>query len=266
MLTRLIHRHYVLDTPGLLNFDNLHKLNSKIPIVMVTHNRWVPYFRKQRAQQECHSYYQSKVLVLIRNPLDTCVSQYFQWKHRSKAENILLKGWPSRSSNLRLTGFLDHPDTGVRRLCEELNIWYRESVKFDAVLFVRYEDLRQEPNKGLRQIVDFMGIPASEAELDDAIEYGSFANMKGREARKTPASDSAGDGDGDGDGDGADEKPGDEMYKARSGQVGGYSKYLTPLECEFYENMVAQQLLAGFGYSQLPKTLEFSSDHEGCGG
>jgi len=251
MLTRVIERHYELDPCPLVNFDNLHKHDSGIPIIAITHNRWVPYFKKPEQNRECSPYYHSTVLVLVRNPLDTCVSQYFQWKHRSKDRNIQLKGWPPRSCDLSLPEFFRHPETGVERLCRELNIWLRESSKFVDVLFIRYEDMLGDTLGVLRQIVQFLGVPATEAILEDAVEYGSFPNMKKRET-----GDLAPPGE---KGQSPVRNQDGETHKARTGKIGGYSDYLTTQECEFFEKMIATQLSGRFGYANLPQIQEISS-------
>ena len=250
MLTRVIEQHYKLDPCPLVNFDNLHKRDPAIPIIAITHNRWVPFLKKPKQNQECSPYYRSTVLVLVRNPLDTCVSQYFQWKHRSKDQNIRLKGWPPRSSDLSLSEFLQHPETGVEHLCTELNIWLRESRKFKDVLFVRYEDMLGDTLGALGQIVQFMGVPAAESVLEDSVEYGSFLNMKKRETGgMAPSCDK---------GQLPVHDKGGETHKARTGKIGGYSDYLTTQECEFFEKLIATQLSGHFGYTNLPKIQEMS--------
>jgi hypothetical protein len=247
MLTRVIELHYGLQDAPLIDFNNLHKLNARVPKIAVTHNRWLPYYNKARPQRECRPYYRSKVVMLVRNPLDTCVSQYFQWLHRSKDKNVTLKGWPARDSGLSLLEFMRHRDTGVVRLCQELNMWLRESTKFQRAHLVRYEDLRRSTLEELANIVHFIEIEASPETLAAAIEFGSFENMRQREqagrcptTNDQPVKPATREGD---------------AFKARRGKIGGYLKYLDPEQCKYYEDVVTSHLSATFGYSNLPDIL-----------
>jgi alcohol sulfotransferase len=249
MLTRLIEQHYGLESGPLIDFDNLHKFNDRVPKIVFTHNRWLPYFKKVRDQQECEPYYSSSVLIWVRNPLDTCVSQYFQWLHRSEDENLKLKGWPSRDSGLSLNEFLLHPETGVERLCRELNIWLRESEKISRATVVRYEDMLKDSTNGFNQIVSFFKIGAPRQLIEEAVDFSSFENMRLREVTAKQASSIS-------TLDVANANTSDAL-KARRAQIGGYLNYLSPLECGYFEKIVASQLSPDFGYSELPEISQF---------
>jgi hypothetical protein len=247
MITRAIELHYGLEIGAAIRFDNRHKLDSRVPKIAVTHNRWLPYFKKPRELQECREYYNSTVLILVRNPLDTCVSQYFQWLHRSKEENIRLKGWPPKDAGLSLQEFLEHPDTGVQRLCRELNMWLRESEIIDNVMFVRYEDMRQNPVTELERIMSFLGIAASTQMIEEAVEFSLFKNMRQREAtnKKPQAEDKS-----------RVKKPeATDAFKSRRGKISGYSKYLSPQECTYFQQTIRSHLSSVFGYSELPEIV-----------
>ena len=245
MLTRVIEQTYDLSSPPLVSFDNLRKLDHRIPAIAVTHNRWLPYFRRPRRGRECAPYYSQRVLMLVRNPIDTCVSQYFQWKHRSKDTNVALKGWPPRSSDLSLQDFLAQPRTGVEQLCAELATWLRESHKFQAVSILRYEDMLVDPATSLRQAVEFLSLPVSDEVLSDAVDYGSFGKMKQREMDRVGAERP--------DGVPAMAATTADGHKTRAGKIGGYQQYLSAAECEYYAGVVAANLPPAFGYSQLPE-------------
>jgi len=249
MLTRLIEQYYGLESGPLIDFDNLHKFDDRVPKIVFTHNRWLPYFKKERDQRECAPYYSSSVLIWVRNPLDTCVSQYFQWLHRSKDENLRLKGWPSRDSGLSLKEFLLHPETGVERLCRELNIWLRESEKISRAIIVRYEDMLKDSTNGFDQVVSFLKIGAPRQLIDEAVNFSSFENMRLREVTAKQASNTSTLE--------VENANTSDALKARRAQIGGYSKYLSPLECVYFEKIVAAQLSPDFGYSELPEISQF---------
>ena len=243
MLTRVIERCYGLSAPPLLSFDNLKKLDQRIPAIAVTHNRWLPYYKRPRRGRECAPYYPYRVLMLVRNPLDTCVSQYFQWQHRSKDANVLLKGWPSRTTGLSLHEFLRHPEMGVERLCSELDTWLRECDKFEGACILRYEDMLEDPGACLGKVASFLALPATEEILVEAVKYGSFDRMKQREIRDVVVDSGAAAVASGGLAD---------SHKARVGKVCGYVDYLTPEECSYYAGLVAATLSPRLGYADLP--------------
>jgi hypothetical protein len=247
MLTSLLQIHYGLDSAPLIDFDNVHKLDSRVPQILVTHNRWLPYYRKQRPGRECASYYDSNLLVLVRNPLDTCVSQYFQWLHRSKDYNVLLKQWPARSTAMTLGEFLDHPVTGVGRLCDELNMWLRESEKIRHAKFVRYEDLLLDTQGKLKEIADFLHLPVSKGIVREAAELNSFENMQRREVSEHAAAAP--------DSPKQDEDNLTEALKARKGKIGGYSREINEERCLYYQELVRHRLSREFGYYDLPSIM-----------
>ena len=244
MLTRVIERCYSLSAPPLLGFDNLKKLDERIPVIAVTHNRWLPYYKRPRRGRECVPYYPYRVLMLVRNPLDTCVSQYFQWQHRSKDANVLLKGWPSRDTGLSLQEFLRHPEMGVERLCIELDTWLRESDKFEGACILRYEDMLEDPAACLGKAASFLALPATEEILAEAVEYGSFDRMKQREIRDVVVDSGAAAVASSGSAD---------SHKARVGKVCGYVDYLTPEESSYFGGLVAATLSPQLGYADLPE-------------
>jgi hypothetical protein len=254
MLTRLIEIHYGLAGLPPINFNNLNKIDDRVLKLMVTHNRWLPYYKTPRKGRECKPYYGSRVVMLVRNPLDTCISQYFQWKHRSSDKNIHLKEWPDRTSSLTLEEFLHDDRTGVLRLCQELNIWGKESCKFKHSHMVRYEDLRRSPEQELGRIAQFVGIDASKEALTAAVEYARFENMQNREAGQSHSSEdrhnyrvSVGANNG---------------LKARQGLIAGYAKYLGADKCRQYENMISQNLDGCFGYANLPEISPFQASSD----
>tara|TARA_R110000823_G_scaffold119998_11_gene244417 strand:+ start:512 stop:1393 length:882 start_codon:yes stop_codon:yes gene_type:complete len=242
MLSRALELHFSLGPGPLIDFDNRHKEDARVPRILVTHNRWLRYYRRPRPGRECACYYQSRVLVLVRNPLDTAVSQYFQWRNRSKDANIKLKGWPARTSNMSLLDFMLHRDTGVEQLCRELNTWHREAPRLRAAQLLRYEDMLVDTATSLATALAFFGIAAGTGVVEDAVAHASFENMRQRESTDgplVPNSTKASCG-------GAD------SFKARRGGVGGYTEYLGQEDCARLEALVADTLHPSFGYSALP--------------
>lgn len=250
MVTKVLEQKLSLEPGPLIDFDNLHKRDTRAPRIAVTHNRWLPYLRPPISGNECRQYYGSRVLILVRNPLDTCVSQYFQWLHRSVETTIALKAWPPRSSGLSLLDFLEHETTGVERLCGELNLWRRESIKFRDALFIRYEDLLEDTTAYLGQALAFLRIDASTEVVQNAVDFCAFRNMRKREVRQDSALNTTT----------RHSQPDEIHLKTRRGGAGGYREYFPSDTCNRLEKLVNAKLDPAFGYSDLPKILPLQRD------
>lgn len=132
------------------------------PRLMKSH---LPADRMPRAWRENRA----KVIYLIRNPKDVCVSFYHQ-----------------------LASFLQGPDADwdlwVRRFAEGKTIygpwldhvlgWHRLG-EADGVLNVVYEDMRAQPLAVMRKVVAFLGRPVEDAALTKVVEAAEFDTMKG---------------------------------------------------------------------------------------
>src|SRR4051794_2127116 len=80
LLSRFYQQHYGLPADRLLENDSLHRLNAAVPRVLFTHDNYLSDYMGEadpRARYAGH-----RVLLLVRHPADTAVSQFFQWKHR----------------------------------------------------------------------------------------------------------------------------------------------------------------------------------------
>jgi alcohol sulfotransferase len=105
---------------------------------------------------------------------------------------------------------------------------------------LRYEDLRAAPHQQLRQLLDFMEVHASKEQIDSAIEYSSFENMKKMEGRKhfrlaggrmMPA-----------------DKDNPDSYKVRRAKVGGYRDYFSDEEVVAIDSQLKETLDPFFNY------------------
>jgi hypothetical protein len=86
------------------------------------------------------------------------------------------------------------------------------------------------PQAVLKSVLDFMSVcGVSQQMLRDAIEFGRFDNMKKLEAtghfkRQVLTPGNAKDG---------------ESFKVRRGKVGGYADYLSPDDCQYLTQVIA---------------------------
>ncbi len=242
MLSRVYELKHGLPTGSLLSFDNLHRKDRAIPVVFFTHDNYV---RDYTGSSDVKSDYgDRKVVLLVRHPADVTVSQFFQWRHRMKPSKIDLLEFPERGGNVELFDFLMDPKSGLVRAIDFLNLWARDLPDMEQCLLVRYEDLRADPGGTLARILDFMGTPATEEQIRDAVEFGSVENMRKMEQKGSFWLS------------GGRMKPRDrtnpDSYKVRRAKVGGYRDYFEDKQVAEIETMLASRLSPIYGYTTPP--------------
>jgi hypothetical protein len=65
-----------------------------------------------------------------------------------------------------------------------MNAWGRELGNIRDLMVIRYEDLRAQPQEMLRRVLEFIGTPAGEDELWDAVGFASVENMRQLEQKR----------------------------------------------------------------------------------
>ena len=209
------------------------------PRVFFTHDN---YIQDYTGDNDSKAYLAGhRVVLLVRDPRDVTVSQYFQWKHRMKRGKTRVNGFPPKGADVSLFDFVVDPVYGLVRCVAFLNLWAKEVDRPKELLVVRYEDLRAEPVHWLGQIASFIGLEASEQDIAEAVEGASIENMRRREAANT--SPLAGGRLKPGDRDNAD------SYKVRRAKVGGWRDYFSDDEVERIDTYVETHLLPDFGYT-----------------
>jgi hypothetical protein len=237
MLSRVYQLKGGLSEDILLDFDNLRKLDSSLPAVFFTHNNYLKDYTGNYESKE--HFLGKKIVLLVRDPIDVAVSQYFQWRYRMRPNKKFINDYPPHGTDVDIWDFVLDKDVGVPRIVDYFNGWARAIPQLKDVLIVRYEDMRKEPEQVLAQILDFTGLPAAPSEVSAAVEFASYDNMKKMEQTKF-FRDSGGR-----------VKPGDsgnpQSFKVRKGKVGGYRDYFTDEQCAHLEQL-ASGLDPMFGY------------------
>jgi hypothetical protein len=240
MLSRFFQQHFGLREGEFLEFDNLHRQNRSIPKVYFTHGN---YLRDYTGHPEVFENFRGhRVVLLIRDPRDVAVSQYFQWGRRMRPHKKWLNRYPLRNPNLSLFEFIQGHEAGLARVIEFQNQWAEALPRLDPHLLIHYEQMRDQPEFVLRRALEFFGFTPTEAEIEDAVAYGAFDNMRQLEdsggvrasgQRLTPG------------------QRGDwESYKVRRAVVGGYRDYLDEAQVAAVEARLAAELDPAFGYGQ----------------
>ncbi len=239
MLSRLYQQMYGLPKRALIGFDNFHAMNNAIPRMFFTHDNYIGDYTGHRDSKV--DFYNKKVVLLARDPRDVAVSQFFQWKFRLKDSKQAINRYPEKGSDISVFDFVMHSDTGLRWVIGFLNLWAREAEHMQDFFLLRYEDLKTKPVETLEKLVEFMGAPANAGQIQDAVDFSSYENMKKMEEKQTfwlsggrmvPR-----------------DRANPNSYKVRRAKVGGYKDYFDDQQVEQIEALVAEQLSPFFGYT-----------------
>lgn len=239
MISRYYQLVYGISERSLLGFENYHRRNPKIPKVFFTHDNYIKDYTGETDSKA--SFYGKKVVLLVRNPKDIAVSQYFQWQHRMRPAKKKLNRYPPHGADVSAYAFVTDPDCGLPAIIAFLNLWAREAERVEHLLIVRYEDMRADPDKTLRRVMEFIdGSPADESAVSGAVEYSSVENMRKLEERNVFWLA------------GGRMKPGKKgdpnTYKVRRAKVGGYKDYFDDAQVKEIDDLVRRELSPTYGY------------------
>jgi hypothetical protein len=150
-----------------------------------------------------------KVIYVVRNPFDVCVSLAFHSGHIDFARSI--KYLNNKNSVLAYD-----PNSFNVQLHQYLGDWsmhyesWKNNFPPEKLLVVRYEDMNLNGISTFAKIVDFLNIEISKENLVQCIEKCSFKNLQNQEKKE-----------------GFTEKPVGVKRFFRKGKVGGWTDYLT---------------------------------------
>lgn len=239
MISRFYQVQHGLPQRHLLEFDNLNRKNPAIPRVLFSHNNYLRDFLQDWTTLE--HFRDKKVVLLVRDPRDVSVSQFFQWQYRMRPHKMLLNEYPPKDSQVSIYDFVTNPKVGIPRIIDYFNGWARFSPDPDGLLLIRYEDMRKQPEAVMKKVFDFVGTPGTEEQIHQAVEFASYENMKKLETKRVFWAS------------GARVKPGDrknpDSFKVRRAKVGGYRDYFDDQQVAVIDRMVGEELDPVFGYS-----------------
>ncbi len=239
MISRYFATKYGIPDGRMMVFDNFHRWNAKIPKLFFTHDNYInDYLGTER---KLDIYGKSRVVLLVRDPRDTAVSWYFQWKYRMLRRKKVINRAPLEDPGIY--DFIAGEAAGVPKIIRFLNTWAKDLDRFPELIVVKYEDLRSDARHELGRILIFLGETPSPAELDDCVSYASVENMRrmetenagrwlaNRRLRPGNANDPS-------------------SFKVRRAKVGGWRDYVSEDEAHQIDAMLRERLSPVFGYNQ----------------
>jgi len=121
---------------------------------------------------ECFDPRYRKVIYIVRDPRDVAVSNYhWELKLRSVKDGYPIEDfvprWMAPEFWPRIGSWGDH-----------VGSWLATRQGKEGFLLLRYEDLKEHPQRELGRVAEFLGIEATEQRLKRAIELSSAENMR----------------------------------------------------------------------------------------
>ena len=246
MMSRLYQVRHGIPASVIVTSDELARRNPEIPRISATNG----YYSYEGAVGDLLSpdapdsgIRHKPIVLLARNPCDIAVSWFFQFTKRQSAhKQELINAFiehPIDRQTIGMWDFVRHSDIGLPFLIEYLNGWQRTISTLERGVMVRYEDLRAEPAKTLRQITEMMGETFSDSEIEEAVNFGSFDNLRELETKGFFRQGGL-----------TLRNPNDpESFKVRRAKVGGYRDYFSPEQVAELEGLMAEKLSPLFGYT-----------------
>lgn len=240
MLSRFYQIEHGLSESHLLAFDNLHRKNPAIPKIFFTHDNYLKDYTGHADSKA--DYYGKKVVLMVRNPADVAVSQYFQWKFRMRPRKKTLNDYPQHGEEVDILDFVMRPQSGLEKVIDFMNLWASEAEHIKALHLLRYEDMRKAPEDTLARVLDFLGTPGTPEQIREAVAFASVDNMRKLETKRvfwlsgtrmTPK-----------------DRNDPNTYKVRRAKVGGYRDYFDDAQAARIENLVRERLSPLYGYGE----------------
>ncbi|MGB5248439.1 MAG: sulfotransferase domain-containing protein [Gammaproteobacteria bacterium] len=252
MLSRLYQVRYGMPERLVNKSDEYSRRNPEIPRMAAT-NACYSYegaVGRALAPEAADNPLKHKaVMLLARNPLDIAVSWYMQFTKRQSARKQELINHnlrrPIDRRTVEMWEFVRHSEIGLPFLIDYLNTWARNIDALPRGSIVRYEDLRQRTAETLARVLELMGAVFSEQEIEAAVQWGSFENL-----RKLEVEGFFRQG-----GMTLRNKKDEESFKVRRAKVGGYRDYFSPEQVAELEALVNDGLSPVFGYTPVAPAI-----------
>ncbi|XP_074297216.1 flavonol sulfotransferase-like [Silene latifolia] len=179
-----------------------------------------------------------RLLYTCRNPFDALTSLFHFVTAMVEKSNV---GEPPRFEDI-FESFCQGKTPNGPFFEHVLTYWKMSLEQPDKVLFLKYEDLKDDPVSHLKRVAEFVGMPftlfeESEGVIDQIIEFCSFGNIKELEVNKT-----------------GDLKTFFEKKSFfRKGEVGDWKNHFTPAMTEKMTELMEEKLRGtGLSFKLIP--------------
>lgn len=168
LIANVLKTHFEIDRE--VNFFSIHELIPDIHTSRYLRERGffaehnLPRIIKSHAN---YNPYYNRVILLVRDPRDVCVSYY----HFLQQRKTIPSDWT-------ISQFIRNQTYGVSAWLKHSQSWYRLLHDRQIIQVFRYEDLLREPKLQLAKIADLFGIKMTLISIERAIDLASKSAMK----------------------------------------------------------------------------------------
>jgi len=161
-----------------------HNFETVIPDIYRNTHQQLEALPRPRIIKSHHSYDKRypKVIYIVRDVRDVFISYYnFHNKFPGRNSNLTIEDYLERF----LTGELDDFGTWSSNIAS----WINNQNKIEnGFLILRFEDLLSNTRAELVRILEFLGLDKTNDDIDNAIKWASFGNMRRLENEQQNAS------------------------------------------------------------------------------
>lgn len=197
-----------------------HYLSSKLDRTVDTH-----YVNK---------FVGKRIIFLVRDPRDVCVSYFFQLKKRE------LSYEREKFKNIDFSTFLRDGHFGIEFIVSYMNRWYK-ALETSGVVFrvYRYEDFVSQTRHAFITLLHDVGEKTiNQDAFNIALQNSTFSNMRTAEEKNSLSDERLQ----------ATDQEDVASFKTRKGIVGDFQNIATPEDKEFAESAM-KKLSPVFGYT-----------------
>ena len=239
MISRLYQTRYGLPDDLLLKSDELAHCDPEIPRFLVTNGH---YSYESVILREMAARFSDRLVVMLaRNPCDIAVSWYIQFTKRvSPAKRELINATlenPVDHETISQWEFVMHPEIGLPGIIRYLNRSYEVVSKMEHSMISNYESLRSNTIEELGRILNFFELDFSPEEIQNAVDYTSFENLKKLDSTGMFKR-------------GGLKLRNPETPKVRRGKINGYLGDFEPDKIRQMEDLVVRDLVPELGYGR----------------
>ena len=167
------------------NFDSnvtLANVGDIIPYIHSNDNAISNYShfpdpRMFRNEGPVYPEYYPKTVYIVRDPRSVYVSYYHHCLHDTQERDWTIEAFVEE---MITHGCIKRLEPFLIRWDKQVSQWVQRS-KSQLVKIVKYEDMKKDRSKILKDVVDFIGISATQEEIDMAVKRGSFDSMRKEE-------------------------------------------------------------------------------------
>lgn len=190
--------------------------------------RWPRFGKTHLPAEEFDEYTFGGVLMLIRDPRDALYS-WHQY-HLGFAEMEWEKVDDSFDDFLRRPFFSGPPP--IENWCSFYEGWTRRAQRCRHSAVIRFEDLKHDPTRAMREVLAAIGVQVPVEDLRRAVQCSSYEVMRAHE-------DTVAQSDSDGR----------EARVMRSGNVEGWKEWMTPQLMSYFLDERLRSVARQFGYA-----------------